>query len=182
MSDSDPDPMSVSAPPTVSRPQLLLPSGRWARGSWYFRDDKLKHLEVLLDEAFRVPFTQVRFGIDGIVGLVPGLGDVLAGLLSLVIPFAAWARGVPYITIVRMTANVAIGILVGSIPIFGDIFDVGWKSNRRNYLLMQRHLLAPRRHTWRDWIFLLLIVLGMLLVIAIPLALVVWFITWLLHQ
>ncbi len=181
MSDSEPSQKDLSAP-AAGRPLLLPPPGRWNRATWYFRDDNLKHLEVLLDEAFRVPFTQVRFGLDGIIGLVPGLGDAIAGLLSLVIPFAAWARGVPYVTLVRMAANVAIGILIGTIPIFGDIFDVGWKSNRRNYLLMQRHLLAPRRHTWRDWAFLILILVGMMAVIAIPLALLVWFIAWLLHR
>ncbi len=182
MSEPEPNQTQLSAPPTDPKPTLLLPGGRWTRGTWYFRDDVLKHLEVLLDEAFRVPFTQVRFGLDGIVGLIPGLGDALAGLLSLIIPFAAWARGVPYVTIVRMAANVAIGVLIGSIPLLGDAFDVGWKSNRRNYLLMQRHLLTPRRHTWRDWTFLLLILFAMVLVIAIPLALTLWFIAWLLRQ
>jgi hypothetical protein len=58
---------------------------------------------------------------------------VLAGLLSLIIPLAAWIRGVPYVTLVRMAANLAIGVLVGSIPLFGDIFDIAWKANRRNY-------------------------------------------------
>ena len=112
-------------------------------------------LEILLDEAFRIPGTQIRFGIDGIIGLVPGLGDVIAGLLSLVIPLAAWIRGVPYVTLVRMAANLGIGVLVGTIPIFGDIFDIAWKTNRRNYRLLSRHLGEPRHHTWRDWGFLL---------------------------
>ena len=97
---------------------------RWNRGAWLFRDQTLQALETLLDEAFRIPGTQFRFGLDGIIGLVPGLGDVLAGLLSAVIPIAAWARGVPYITLVRMAANLGIGVLVGTIPLFGDIFDV----------------------------------------------------------
>ena len=74
---------------------MLPPHDRWSRGAWYFRDDILQRMEVLLDEAFRVPGTRIRFGVDGVVGLVPGIGDPLAGLLSLIIPFAAWARGVP---------------------------------------------------------------------------------------
>src|SRR5580704_7889392 len=119
---------------------------RWNRGAWLFRDETLQRLEVLLDEAFRVPGTQIRFGIDGIVGLVPGLGDVLAGLLSLIIPVAAWIRGVPYVTLARMAANLSIGVLVGTIPIFGDIFDIAWKANRRNYRLLSRHLGEPRKH------------------------------------
>ena len=100
------------------------------------------------------PAPRFRFGLDGIIGLVPGLGDVLAGLLSADHSVAAWIRGVPYITLVRMAANLGIGVLVGTIPIFGDIFDVAWKPNRRNYRLLQRHLGEPRRHTWRDWAFL----------------------------
>jgi Domain of unknown function (DUF4112) len=89
---------------------------------------------------------------------------------------------VPYVTLVRMAANLAVDVLVGSIPLFGDIFDIAWKANRRNYLLMQRHLGEPRRHTWRDWVFLLGIALCLALVIAIPVALAVWCIAWLAKQ
>src|SRR5208337_2498863 len=118
------------------------------------------------------------FGPDGISGLVPGLGDVLAGLLSLIISLAAWVRGVPYVTLVRMAANLGIGVLVGSIPLFGDIFDIAWKANRRNYRLLYRHLGDPRRHTKRDWTFLLVLATALALVFAIPLALVVWMVAW----
>jgi len=152
---------------------------RWKRGAWLFRDHTLHGLEILLDEAFRIPGTGIRFGIDGIIGLVPGVGDVLAGLLSLVIPVAAWIRGVPYVTLVRMAVNLAIGVLVGSIPLFGDIFDIAWKANRRNYRLLQLHLNQPRRHTRQDWMFLVLLAGGLTLVFAIPIALVIWFVLWL---
>ena len=157
-------------------------ANRWNRGAWIFRDETLQKLEILLDEAFRVPGTNMRFGIDGIIGLVPGLGDVLAGLLSLIIPLAAWIRGVPYVTLVRMAANLGIGVLVGTIPIFGDIFDIAWKTNRRNYRLLCRHLGEPRRHTGRDWLFLFSLGTAIAAVFAIPLILVLWFATWLLHQ
>jgi hypothetical protein len=153
---------------------------RWNRGAWLFRDSTLERLEFILDEAFRIPGTQFRFGIDGIIGLVPGLGDVLAGMLSAVIPVAAWIRGVPYITLVRMAANLGIGVLVGTIPLFGDIFDIAWKPNRRNFRLMQRHLGEPRQHTWRDWAFLALLLTGLALVFALPVILVFWLIAWLL--
>ena len=152
---------------------------RWNHGAWLFRDSTLHALEILLDEAFRIPGTPIRFGLDGVIGLVPGVGDVLAGLLSLVIPLAAWIRGVPYVTLVRMTANLGIGVLVGSVPLFGDIFDIAWKANRRNYLLLCRHLDEPHRHTARDWAFLLMLAAALALVFAIPLALAVWLIAWL---
>ena len=171
--------------PQVLPPQhdgAALAQGRWNKGAWLFRDETLRKLEVLLDEAFRVPGTNIRFGIDGIIGLVPGLGDVLAGLLSLIIPLAAWIRGIPYITLLRMMVNLGIGVLIGTIPLFGDIFDIAWKPNRRNYQLLVRHLGEPRRHTWRDWVFLLLLGLAMAVIFAIPLALVVWLLAWFFRQ
>jgi len=155
---------------------------RWNRGAWMFRDETLRKLEILLDEAFRVPGTSFRFGIDGVIGLVPGLGDVLAGVLSLIIPLAAWIRGVPYITLVRMAANLGIGVLVGTIPVFGDIFDVVWKANRRNYRLLSRHLGEPKQHTWRDWVFLLLLGAVLAVIFALPIVLVLWLISLLMRQ
>ena len=182
MNDSGTNRPHSPVPSASQKPVPLSQSDRWRRGAWYFRDDILQRIAVLLDEAFRVPGTKIRFGIDGIIGLVPGLGDALAALLSLVIPLAAWARGVPYVTLVRMAANITVDVLVGSIPLFGDIFDVAFKANRRNYLLMQRHLAQPRRHTWRDWAFLLMIAAALAFVIAIPIALVLWCIEWLLGR
>jgi hypothetical protein len=175
------DPQTSDAP-TISKQGVVQGLDRWNSGAWLFRDSTLQSLETLLDEAFRVPGTNFRFGIDGIIGLVPGVGDVLAGLLSLFIPLAAWIRGVPYITLIRMAANLGIGVLVGSIPIFGDIFDIAWKVNRRNYKLLTRHLGEPRRHTWRDWAFLGVLAGALGLIFAIPVVLVVWFIAWLLSQ
>ncbi len=155
---------------------------RWNRGAWLFRDKTLHSLEILLDEAFRIPGTSFRFGIDGIIGLVPGLGDVLASLLSLIIPLAAWMRGLPYVTLVRMGLNLGIGVLVGSIPFLGDIFDIAWKANRRNYRLLQLHLREPRRHTWRDWVFLLVMFLVLAAIFALPMVLFLWLLHWLIHR
>jgi hypothetical protein len=104
---------------------------------------------------------------------------VLAGLLSLIIPLAAWIRGVPYVTLARMAANLGIGVLVGSIPLFGDIFDIFWKANRRNYRLLCLHLGEPRRHTGGDWAFLLILAGALAFVFSIPLLLVVWLLIWL---
>jgi len=156
----------------------LLGLNRWNRGAWLFRDSTLQGLEILLDEAIRIPGTGIRFGLVGIIGLVPGLGDVLAGLLSVIIPLAAWIRGVPYVTLVRMAANLGIAVFVGSIPILGDIFDIAWKPNRRNYQLLCRHLGEPRRHTEKDWIFLLLLAGALALIFFIPAALAIWLLLW----
>ncbi len=167
--------------PRDEHPVVLDPE-RWSKGAWIFRDQTLQRLEILLDEAFRVPGTQIRFGLDGIIGLVPGLGDVIAGLLSLIIPVAAWIRGVPYITLARMAVNIGIGVLIGTIPLLGDVFDIAWKANRRNYQLLRRHLGEPRRHTWRDWTFLLAIAACLAAVFAIPLVVVAWLVVWLFRQ
>jgi Domain of unknown function (DUF4112) len=157
---------------------VVLKPARWARGAWIFRDQTLQRLEFLLDEAFRLPGTPIRFGWDGVIGLVPVLGDVIAGLLSMIIPLAAWIRGVPYVTIVRMAINIAIGVLAGSVPLLGDAFDIVWKANRRNYLLLKRHLGKPHHHTWRDWTFLLIVACALGLVFIIPMVLVVWLLSW----
>ncbi len=169
------------AGPLTHAEHVDAPAGlnRWERGAWIFRDSTLQRLEILLDEAFRVPGTQIRFGLDGIIGLVPGLGDVLAGLLSLVIPLAAWMRGLPYIALVRMGVNLAIGVLVGSVPLLGDAFDIAWKTNRRNYALLRRHLEAPRKHTWRDWAFLGLLAAGLGAVFLLPIVAILFLLWWL---
>ncbi len=181
MPSQPPNPRRVSVLP-LDVPGAPRPTAdRWSRGAWVFRDETLRKLEILLDEAFRIPGTRFRFGIDGIIGLVPGLGDVLAGLLSLVIPIAAWMRGVPYIAIVRMAINLGIGVLIGTIPIFGDLFDIAWKPNRRNYQLLQRHLGEPRLHTWRDWAFLFLLLGILAAIFALPIVLVLWLLNAIIH-
>ena len=164
------EPQGIIQPPGVS-------ANRWNRGGRMLGDEQLHWLEILLDEAFVIPGTGIRFGIDGVIGLVPGLGDVLAGILSLVIPMAAWIRGVPYITLIRMLTNVSIGLLIGTIPFLGDAFDIFWKANRRNYRLLTRSIAEPRRHTWKDWVFLFLLGCAVSLVFLIPIGFLVWLAT-----
>ena len=169
---------------TSHRPQATGagPSARWRFGAWLFRNETLAELEFLLDEAFRLPGTGIRFGFDGIVGLIPGIGDVLGGLLSLLIPIAAWTRGIPKVALLRMSVNLAIGVLAGSVPLIGDAFDILWKPNRRNLRLLRRHIGQPRRHTWRDWAFLTVLGLCLGAIFALPLVVLVWLIVWLWHH
>ena len=171
-------PNSIKAavePPLPPDWRMLAHTGnRWNGPGQWLADDRLQMLEVLLDEAFVIPGTRIRFGIDGIIGLVPGLGDVLAGVLSLLIPAAAWVRGVPYVTLVRMLTNVCIGLLVGAIPFAGDAFLVYWKANRRNYQLLCRSLVDPHRHTGRDWAFLLALGMAIAAVFSLPILVLGW--------
>ncbi len=131
-------------------------------------------LSHVLDDWFRIPGTSIRFGLDGIIGLVPGLGDILGGLASTIIVFAAWVRGVPYITLVRMVVNIGIEVLLGTIPLLGDAFDIAWKANRRNYAFIVRHLEQQRRQTWRDWVFLMLIAGTLAAIFLAPIFLILW--------
>jgi hypothetical protein len=162
---------------TQREPEILPPGGRIGSGTRLFRDENLDLLTRVLDTWFRIPGTSIRFGLDGIIGLVPGIGDILAGLASSIIILAAWVRGVPYVTVARMVVNLAIDVVIGAIPLLGDAFDIAWKANRRNYALLTRHLERPSRHHWGDWLFLA----GVGLVIAVIFTVPVLVIAWLLH-
>lgn len=101
---------------------------------------RLDRLANLMDRAVRLPGTRIRIGLDSIVGLVPGVGDALALLPAVYIIGSAWQMGMPGRGIARMAANTAIDTAIGSVPLVGDIFDVGFKSNARNVALLKEHL------------------------------------------
>lgn len=168
--------------PEVIPPRNAQPGLRTRFGRNLFADENLDMLAHLLDDWFRIPGTSIRFGLDGIIGLIPGLGDILAGLASCIIVIAAWFRGVPYITLLRMVVNLGIDVLVGSIPFLGDAFDIAWKANRRNYALMSRHLRQPHRHTWKDYVFLLGIALTLAAIFAVPVLVILWIAVHLAHS
>ena len=155
-------------------PEILPPDSRFRVGSGLFRDENLDLLSRVLDTWFRIPGTSIRFGIDGIIGLIPGIGDILAGLASSIIILAAWARGAPYVTIARMLVNLALDVIIGTVPLFGDIFDIAWKANRRNYALLTQHLEQPHRNHWRDWLFLAGVALVVCAILAVPILFVAW--------
>jgi hypothetical protein len=162
----------------MSKPELLAPrQPRGRRGAQLFTDENLDLLSHVLDDWFRIPGTSIRVGIDGIIGLIPGVGDLLGGLASCIIVSAAWFRGVPTITVARMIANVAIEVFVGAVPFFGDLFDIAWKANRRNYKLLSGSLDAAPRSTAQDWIFFGLIGLAVLGLSMIPFLLMAWLIS-----
>ena len=98
-----------------------------------------KQLTLWLDDRLRIPGTQIRFGLDAILGaLLPGAGDALTALGSASLLLLALRRGVPTVVLLRMLLNIAIDTAVGAIPVFGDLFDVAFKSNRRNLELLER--------------------------------------------
>jgi uncharacterized protein DUF4112 len=119
-------------------------------------DEGLDDLARWMDDVFRIPVVGARFGLDALLGLVPGLGDTATSLVAFYMLVAAVRRGVPKVTIARMALNVALDYLVGTLPFVGDAFDLWWKANRRNLELMRRHSTqagARREATAGDWLF-----------------------------
>jgi hypothetical protein len=106
---------------------------------------RIDALATLLDAAFVIPGTNVRFGIDALTGIIPGIGDAITTLMSLYIVREARALGAPRFLVARMLGNVAIDGLVGAVPLVGDLFDVAWRANRRNMALLQKHLAKEPR-------------------------------------
>jgi hypothetical protein len=106
---------------------------------------RLDKLATLLDVAFRIPFTKFRFGVDGLIGLAPGLGDVVTTGLSLWIVHEAYQLGVPRQVLFRMLGNVAIDGMIGAVPVAGDLFDVLWRGNKRNVRILREHFEREER-------------------------------------
>ena len=106
---------------------------------------RLDALATLLDTAFVVPGTGIRFGVDALIGLIPAVGDVITTLLSLYIVREARELGAPRFLIARMLGNVALDGLFGAVPLVGDAFDVAFRANRRNLALLRNHFAAAER-------------------------------------
>ena len=96
-----------------------------------------------MDSAIRIPGTGIRLGLDSIVGLVPGAGDLVSSVMSGYIVLASARMGVPPAVVARMILNLSVDTLVGTVPLLGDLFDVGFKANIRNAALLDRHLADP---------------------------------------
>ena len=101
---------------------------------------RIDALATLLDTAFVVPGTEIRFGLDALIGLVPGIGDAITTAMALYIVNEARALGAPRLLVARMLANVALDGVVGAVPLVGDAFDVAFRANRRNMALLRDHL------------------------------------------
>jgi hypothetical protein len=110
-----------------------------------------------------VPGTSFRFGLDPLLGLVPGLGDMTGAALSGYLVLLASRYGAPKAVIVRMLGNVAIDTVVGTMPVLGDLFDAGWKSNTRNLALLERHVGQPSTEKPASGIVVWLTILGLVL-------------------
>ena len=151
----------------VTRIRQLTP--RQVRGL-----EALRNVAQMLDSAFVVPGTSYRFGLDPILGLVPGLGDLVSPLFTIGILWQARELALPRIVQLRMIFNVAIDSLVGAVPLLGDLFDFAWKANKMNLALLERHAQEERPASAGDWLFVILMVALVVLVAVIPFIIIGW--------
>ena len=134
----------------------------------------LRKWSVLLDSAFRVPGSRLTFGLDPLLGLIPGLGDLVTPLFAALLLLHAVRLHIPRVVQVRMLINAAIDFGVGAIPVVGDLFDFGWKANVRNLALLERHARAGVAPTAGDWVFVLLVIAVLFALAAIPIVTLAW--------
>lgn len=141
-----------------------------------------EQLARILDDGFRVPGTDLRFGLDPIIGLLaPGVGDVVAGLCNVALIVLAVREGVPLPIVVRMLVNVLIDVLVGAVPIAGDAFDFVWKATRKNLDLIDAHR-SGKRPGVVDYV-LLTVVIGVILgALVLPVVVFVAVVAWLANR
>jgi len=124
-----------------------------------------KLLATVMDEFLRVPGTRFRFGLDPLIGLIPGLGDTASAITSAMTLIYAARCGLPKILLARMSLNILINEIIGIVPGIGDAFSFWFKSNSRNYELLQRHWGAPRKPRTSDWLFVAAILAVLVVVV-----------------
>jgi hypothetical protein len=140
----------------------------------------LERLAKWMDSQFRIPGTDIRFGLDAIIGLIPGGGDFVAFIVSAFMLSMLAKRGASGYLLARMAVNILIDALIGAVPIFGDIFDVAFKANERNIKLMKEYN-AEGKHTGSA----LKLIIPLLIVLAFVIGLIGWIsyriLSWLFH-
>jgi hypothetical protein len=148
-------------------------------------EHSLEQLSRWMDGLFRIPGTQWRFGLDAIVGLIPGVGDTLTTVVSFYILAAGVRYRVPRVTLLRMGINLAVDYLVGSVPLVGDLFDAAWKANQMNVELLRRRATVPPEEAKRgrisDWLFVALIMLALVAMLVGSIVIAWWFFSLLMH-
>jgi hypothetical protein len=138
------------------------------------RMQALREWQRFLDSAFRVPGTSLRFGWDPIIGLIPWAGDLATAVMSCALVMQAHRMRVPRVVQLRMLLNVAIDLGVGIVPFIGDVADVFWKSNTKNLALLERHAGLARPATAGDWVFVMGVIAGIVLIAAVPIIVMYW--------
>lgn len=152
-----------------------------AKGNSHEALRRLRGLSRVLDNAIAIPGLGYRVGLDPLLGLLPGGGDLMAGLISIYVVAEAARIGVPAATLGRMGLNIMTELVIGSIPMIGDLFDVVWKANVRNVDLLERHMRSPVPSRRVDKIFAIVLITGLLVMVLGAAALSLMFVRWVLQ-
>lgn len=142
-------------------------------------DDRLATIRRwarLLDTEYRIPGTNLRFGWDPILGLIPGIGDLVGPVFALVLVVHAWRLRVPKIVIARIVINGALDAILGIVPLIGDTIDLFWKANLSSVALLERHLREAHGSRTGDWLFVIGVVVVALALVLLPIVAVFWII------
>lgn len=131
----------------------------------------------LLDSRFRIPGTNVRFGIDPLLSLIPGLGDLASPAFAVALLVQGIAQGVPKIILVRMVGNALLDAIVGAVPVVGTVADVFWRANTRNLALLELHSHRGIRPTRGDYAFVFVVAAIVGVLALIPVAIALWLTT-----
>ena len=129
-------------------------------------------IALFMDNLIRVPGTKFRIGLDPIIGLIPGIGDTGAALVSAMALIQAARQGMPKIVLARMATNILVNEAIGIVPVIGDAFSFWFKSNARNYELIKQYSTGTRRGSTRsDWVFVIGVLIALVLIVCTGIAL-----------
>jgi hypothetical protein len=137
----------------------------------------LRRWAFLLDSLFRIPGTSIRFGLDAIAGLIPGVGDVASPVYTALILVEGVRLRVPAVVQARMVLNAAIDMAIGLVPLLGDFADIAWKANTRNLALLERHARPGTPPSRGDYLFVSLCLALVALIAIVPMVIVLWLLT-----
>ena len=129
------------------------------------RMGRLKLLSQRLDDSITIPGTKYKIGVDPIIGLIPGGGDVFGAILSIYIMYSGIRMGVPRATVNKMFKNILLEFIIGCIPIVGDLFDIVWKSNQRNVKLIEESMTPEEDSEFIGYITILTLITIMIIIV-----------------
>jgi hypothetical protein len=129
-----------------------------------------KWLALIMDEVIRIPGTKFRFGLDPLLGLIPGIGDTSSALVSSFALIQALRVGVPKILLMRMAGNILVNEVIGIVPVVGDAFSFWFKSNARNYEIIKNHRLGTTPPSRSDWLFVIGVLVALFVVVCVGIA------------